>query len=96
MMILSTYRIPHRKSNPMSPFSLPCEEFLFLAVSIFRHTIFGMVLLVVPDIFGLFQFLGRTAIFSMSILAGLYIAGMVAMQGDMWQVQILTFGSLRV
>jgi hypothetical protein len=32
----------------------------------------------------------------MSILVGLYIAGVVAKQGDKWQVQISTYGSVKV
>jgi hypothetical protein len=80
----------------MSPFSLTCEEFLFLIVPIFRHTIFGMVLRVVLDIFGIFIFFGPTVIFSMSILAGLLLVGEFVMQGDKWHLQVVTCGSLRV
>jgi hypothetical protein len=53
----------------MSMISLTCDEILFLAVSIFRHTIFGSGLLVVPDIFGVFLFFRVTAIFGMSIFS---------------------------
>jgi hypothetical protein len=58
----------------MSIFSLTCDKILFLAVSIFRHTIFGSGLLVVPDIFGLFLFFRVTAIFSMSIFVDFSIS----------------------
>jgi hypothetical protein len=54
--------------------TLTCEKFLFLAVPIFRHAIFGSVLLAVPDIFHLFIFFKRTAIFSMSIFSSAIIS----------------------
>jgi hypothetical protein len=41
MSILIAYLESSQKSNPMSMISLTCGEILFLAVSIFRHTIFG-------------------------------------------------------
>jgi hypothetical protein len=60
------------------------EEILFLVVPIFRRTIFGMVLLVVPTYLVFFIFFYQTAIFSMSFLTGIYLSGVVAMQGDKW------------
>jgi len=71
----------------MSLFSLTCEEFLFLAVLIFRHTIFGKVLIVVPDIFVFSIFFGKQL-----FLAMLLLAGMVTMQDDMWESQSVKSG----
>jgi hypothetical protein len=53
----------------MSMISLTCGEILFLAMFVFRYTIFGSGLLVVPDIFGVFLFFRVIAIFSMSIFS---------------------------
>jgi len=50
----------------MGIFSFTCYKILFLEASIFRHTIFGSGLLVVPDIFEVFLFFRVTTIFGMS------------------------------
>jgi hypothetical protein len=75
----------------MSPLSLTCDEILFLAVPILRRTIFGRVLLAVSDIFGPFIFLG-----GLLFLACLFLVGMVTMQDNMWQLQVTTYGNLRL
>lgn len=55
--------------NLMSMILLTCSEIIFLAMSIFRHTIFGNGLLVFPNIFGVFLFFKVIAIFGMSIFS---------------------------
>jgi hypothetical protein len=46
--------VDYGKSNPMSIISLTCRDFLFLAVSIFRHWTYVGGLLVILSIFGEF------------------------------------------
>jgi hypothetical protein len=69
----------------MSLISLTCEKLLFLAVPIFRHAIFGSVLLAVPYIFVFSYFLGGLLFLACLFLAVLLLAGLGTMQCDMWQ-----------
>jgi len=84
----------------MSIFSLTCDEILFLAMSILRHTTFGSGLLVVPDIFGVFLLFRVTFIFGMSIFSRVVFSRSSRHAGwqvaspysDIWQLQIVTCG----
>jgi hypothetical protein len=75
----------------MSIISLTCDEILFLAMSVFRHTIFDIGPLVVLDIFGVFTIFRRTAIFSRAIFSrgGRYAKWHVASQNsDIGKVRV--------
>jgi hypothetical protein len=77
----------------MSIFPLIFEDFLFLAVSIFRHAIFGSGLLVVQTHLRYFLFFRETAIFGhVYFWQCLFLAGVVTMLGDMWQSLEMTCG----
>jgi hypothetical protein len=85
MMILSTYLDSLQKIESNEPDFIDMREVLFLAVPIFRCAIFGSVLLAVPYIFRLFLFFRELLFLACLFLAVLLLAGVVAMQHDMWQ-----------
>jgi hypothetical protein len=74
----------------MCPFSSPCDEILLLAVPFLGVLYFSMV----SQQFRTFLVFSYFSV-RFLLLARLYLTGEVAMQGDMWRVQILTFGSFR-
>jgi hypothetical protein len=63
MSILITYLESSRKIESDEYDIIDMHEILFLVVSIFRHTIFGSGLPVIPNIFGSFLFLGSDSYF---------------------------------
>jgi hypothetical protein len=78
MVILIAFQIPYRKSNSMSIFPLTSKDFLFLAVSIFRHAIFGSSLLVVSNIiWGFPIFYGNYYLWACLFLDILFLVGVV-------------------
>jgi hypothetical protein len=70
-MILITYSDSSLKIESDEYIFIDMRRDSILAVSIFRHTIFGSGLLVVPDIFGVFLFFRLTifTIFSKAIFS---------------------------